>query len=172
MTKWTPETVAYIREQYLIQRKSAGEIAKALDYAFSRNAITGKLFRTGALQERSGTDLPKGHGLPKAPPIRIPGRSKPVPKRPGKTPIDNPQQGTWQEKPVPSMPGEVRIVARAEALFAGPGVSLFEAMPAQCRWPVTSQHGVPHVCGQRKKRGAYCDHHAGLAYLSARRRQN
>ncbi len=59
MSKWTPEIVAYICSQYLEERKSAGEIAKALNYAFSRNAVTGKLLRVGALGQRKGIDLGK-----------------------------------------------------------------------------------------------------------------
>ena len=68
MSKWTPDIVAFICAQYLDERKSAGEIAKALDYAFSRNAVTGKLLRVGALGKRKGVELGKDHGLPRKPP--------------------------------------------------------------------------------------------------------
>ena len=49
-TKWTSERIAFITEQYLIFRKSGGEIARMLGPAFTRNSVTGKLFRTGALK--------------------------------------------------------------------------------------------------------------------------
>ena len=33
--------------------------------AFTRNSVTGKLFRTGALKARSGMGLGSDHGLPR-----------------------------------------------------------------------------------------------------------
>ena len=51
--KWTSERVAFITEQYLIHRKSGGEIALMLGLGFTRNSVTGKLFRTGALYRRA-----------------------------------------------------------------------------------------------------------------------
>ncbi len=48
--KWTSERVAFITEQYLIFRKSGGEIARMLGPAFTRNSVTGKLFRTGRFE--------------------------------------------------------------------------------------------------------------------------
>ena len=63
--KWTSERVAFITEQYLIYRKSGGEIARMLGPAFTRNSVTGKLFRTGALKARSGMGLRGDHGLPR-----------------------------------------------------------------------------------------------------------
>src|SRR5262249_3022761 len=63
--KWTSERADFVREQYLDHRKSAGEIALMLGPAFTRNAVTGKLYRMGALQARSGTALGKTHGLPR-----------------------------------------------------------------------------------------------------------
>jgi hypothetical protein len=63
--KWTDERVAFITEQYLIFRKSGGEIARMRGPAFTRNAVTGKLFRTGALKARSGLGLGQDHGLPR-----------------------------------------------------------------------------------------------------------
>ena len=64
-TKWTGERIAFIIKQYLIFRKSGGEIARMLGPAFTRNSVTGKLFRTGALKARSGTGLRQDHGLPR-----------------------------------------------------------------------------------------------------------
>jgi hypothetical protein len=63
--KWTSERADFVREQYLTYRKSAGEIALMLGPAFTRNAVTGKLYRMGALQARSGTALGRTHGLPR-----------------------------------------------------------------------------------------------------------
>jgi hypothetical protein len=65
LPKWTSERVAFITEQYLIYRKSGGEIARMLGPAFTRNSVTGKLFRTGALKARSGMGLRGDHGLPR-----------------------------------------------------------------------------------------------------------
>ena len=75
--KWTSERVAFITEQYLIYRKSGGEIARMLGPAFTRNSVTGKLFRTGALKARSGMGLRSDHGLPRGanfgnPKVRVP----------------------------------------------------------------------------------------------------
>ena len=64
-TKWTSERIAFITEQYLIFHKSGGEIARMLGPAFTRNSVTGKLFRTGALKARSGLGLRQDHGLPR-----------------------------------------------------------------------------------------------------------
>src|SRR5271166_1066432 len=65
LPKWTSERVAFITEQYLNYRKSGGEIARMLGPAFTRNSVTGKLFRTGALKARSGMGLRSDHGLPR-----------------------------------------------------------------------------------------------------------
>ena len=62
-TKWTGERIAFIIKQYLIFRKSGGEIARMLGPAFTRNSVTGKLFRTGALKARSGTRPSPGSRL-------------------------------------------------------------------------------------------------------------
>ncbi len=112
MSKWTPEIVAYICSQYLEERKSAGEIAKALDYAFSRNAVTGKLFRVGALGQRKGVDLGKSHGLPKKPPERKARSQKRQPKRkaPPPSPSYSPQSPIILGQPPvkrPAVPAKV-----------------------------------------------------------------
>jgi hypothetical protein len=70
--KWTSKRVAFITEQYLIFRKSGGEIARMLGPAFTRNSVTGKLFRTGALKARSGLGLGQDHGLPRGSKFRQP----------------------------------------------------------------------------------------------------
>jgi hypothetical protein len=171
MSKWTPEIVAYICREYLDERKSAGEIAKALNYAFSRNAVTGKLLRVGALGQRKGVDLGKNHGLPKKPPERKARSEKRQPKRkaaPHKIEAAPPPP---VETGPEAEPADLKLVARAESLFEGPGIPLLEASSRHCRWPAKSENGAPHVCGLAKARGAYCAFHAGIAYGPLRRRR-
>ncbi len=171
MSKWTPEIVAYICSQYLEERKSAGEIAKALNYAFSRNAVTGKLFRIGALGQRKGVDLGKSHGLPKKLPEWRAGSEKHQPKRRATPPKIKAAPPPPVETGPELEPADLKLVARAESLFEGPGIPLLETSSRHCRWPAKSENGAPHVCGLTKERGAYCAFHAGIAYGSRRRQR-
>jgi hypothetical protein len=164
--KWTNELVNFIREQYLIRRKSAGEIALTLGPAFTRNAVTGKLYRMGALQARSGIALGKTHGLPKANHF-CPGRKA---KRASEKRVPTPE---YEHKGVPaappSMPAEAHLegpafVRRTERLFDIPGIPLIDTRNGQCRWPARTKNGIAHVCAARVSFGAYCAHHAAIAY--------
>lgn len=171
MSKWTPEIVAYICSQYLEERKSAGEIAKALNYAFSRNAVTGKLLRVGALGQRKGVDLGKNHGLPKNPPAPKARSEKRLPKRKTAPPKIKATPPPPVETGPDLEPADLKLVARAESLFDGPGIPLLETSWRHCRWPAKSEAGAPHVCGLQKVRGAYCAFHAGIAYGPRRPRR-
>ena len=171
MSKWTPEIVAYICREYLDERKSAGEIAKALNYAFSRNAVTGKLLRVGALGQRKGVDLGKNHGLPKKPPAPKARSQKRQPKRKAPPPRIEAAPPPASETGPELEPADLKLVARAESLFEGPGIPLLETSSRHCRWPAKSGNGAPHVCGLTKERGAYCAFHAGIAYGSRRRQR-
>ncbi len=171
MSKWTPDIVAFICAQYLDERKSAGEIAKALDYAFSRNAVTGKLLRVGALGKRKGVELGKDHGLPRKPP---------APKARAEKRVRGRRSAQLMIKAAPPPPVEptpdlgaadLKLVARAESLFEGPGIPLLETSSSHCRWPAKSENGAPHVCGLTKARGAYCAFHADIAYGPRRQRR-
>ena len=165
--KWTKELADFIREQYLTYRKSAGEIALMLGPAFTRNAVTGKLYRMGALQARSGLALGKTHGLPKANNF-CPGRKKK--SAPAKK-ASPPERGA---KPVPATSAAVTLpddhlegsafVQRTERLFDIQGIPLLEAKKGQCRWPARTEGGVAHICGGTSSVGAYCAHHAAIAY--------
>ena len=161
--KWTSERVAFITEQYLIYRKSGGEIARMLGPAFTRNSVTGKLFRTGALKARSGVGLRGDHGLPRGANFGNPRsrsrkkREEAKPPAPAKSMEAFPQPG----------PGGAFFVKKTEALFEIDGIALIEAKECQCRWPARSVDGAAHVCGAPKARGAYCEIHAAIAYRSA-----
>jgi len=162
--KWTSERVAFIIEQYLIYRKSGGEIARMLGPAFTRNSVTGKLFRTGALKARSGMGLRGDHGLPRGANFGKPRsgsrkkREDAQPPAPAKQPVE--------ERPE-AEPGAADFVKKTEALFEIDGIALLEAKAGQCRWPARSVDGAAHVCGAPKVLGAYCETHAAIAYRSA-----
>jgi GcrA cell cycle regulator len=165
--KWTGERADFIREQYLTHRKSAGEIALMLGPAFTRNAVTGKLYRMGALQARSGTTLGKTHGLPRV------NHFCPGPKPKGtvekKTGIRECERTGVPARPAASRPAEEQLegpafVRRTEKLFDIPGIPLLDAQKGQCRWPARTENGIAHVCGAPSSRGAYCAHHAVIAY--------
>jgi GcrA cell cycle regulator len=162
--KWTSERVAFITEQYLIYRKSGGEIARMLGPAFTRNSVTGKLFRTGALKARSGMGLRSDHGLPRG------------------ANFGNPRSGSWKKRedakpPAPAdqlvearpqaESGGADFVKKTEALFEIDGIALLKTKEGQCRWPARSVDGAAHVCGAPKTRRAYCETHAAIAYRSA-----
>ena len=161
--KWTSERVAFITEQYLIYRKSGGEIARMLGPGFTRNSVTGKLFRTGALKARSGMGLRSDHGLPRGANFGNP-RSR---KKQGDAEPPAPAKGLLEERPQ-AEPGAADFVKKTEALFEIDGIALLEAKEGQCRWPARSVDGAAHVCGAPKARGAYCETHAAIAYQSAR----
>lgn len=164
--RWTAERVAFICEQYLSKRKSAGEIAKMLGPAFSRNAVTGKLYRIGALRARSGVGLSKSHGLPRGNNF-CPGRKQ------RKKPIEIDQTSKRDvQKVIAAAPplsddrdGKA-FLRRTEALFDIPGIPLLDAHPKHCRWPAKPEGSLAHVCGAAVAHGSYCAFHAAIAYRS------
>jgi len=163
--KWTSERVAFITEQYLMFRKSGGEIARMLGPAFTRNSVTGKLFRTGALKARSGIGLGQDHGLPKGSNFGSP-RSRSREKREDVNGTLAPAKQSMDELPQ-AEPGSAEFVKKTEALFEIDGTALIDAKGGQCRWPAKSVDGAAHVCGAPKACGAYCEAHAAIAYRSA-----
>ena len=162
--KWTRERVAFITEQYLIYRKSGGEIARMLGPAFTRNSVTGKLFRTGALKARSGMGLRGDHGLPRGANFGNPRSASRKAREEAKPPA--PAKQLVEERPQ-AEPGNADFVKKAQALFEINGIALLNAKDDQCRWPARSVNGAAHVCGAPKARGAYCETHAAVAYRSA-----
>ena len=156
--KWTGDRVAFITEQYLLHRKSAVEIARMLGRGFSRNAVTGKLFRTGALRARSGIGLGSHHGLPKGDTFK--------PRRKRKEGSPSAESARPVEAPHEIEPRGAALVQSIEDLFDIDGIALIDAEADHCRWPAKSVHGAAHVCGARKTRGAYCEKHAAIAYRS------
>jgi hypothetical protein len=164
--RWTAERVAFICDQYLTKRKSAGEIAKMLGPAFSRNAVTGKLYRVGALQARSGVGLSKSHGLPRANNFCPGGK-----RRKKSIEIEPRSVGVVKNTiPAPSRLAEdsdgKAFLRRTETYFDITGVPLLDAKPKQCRWPARSDASGAHVCGGSVARGSYCAFHAAIAYRS------
>ncbi len=131
--------------------------------AFTRNSVTGKLFRTGALKARSGMGLRSDHGLPRGDNFGNP-RSGSGKKRedatapaPAKQPVEESAQ---------TEPGGADFVQRTEALFEIDGIALIDAKEGQCRWPAKPVDGAAHVCGAPKVLGAYCETPAAIAYRS------
>ena len=165
--KWSGERVAFITEQYLTYRKSAGEIARMLGPAFTRNAVTGKLFRTGALQARSGIGLGNKHGLPKGDSF-CGGKSRSVPRtqkakvEATAPPANNALNGLPQDEA-----GGADQLKKTEVLFEIHGIALLDAKECHCRWPAKPVDGAAHVCGAPRVRGAYCALHAAIAYQGA-----
>jgi len=162
--KWTSERVAFITEQYLIYRKSGGEIARMLGPAFTRNSVTGKLFRTGALNARSGMGLRSDHGLPRGDNFGNPRSGSRKKGEEAKPPVPAEQR---VEERAQAEPGSAHFIKKTEALFEIDGIALLGAKEGQCRWPARSVDGAAHVCGAPKVRGAYCETHAAIAYRSA-----
>jgi hypothetical protein len=161
--KWTSERVAFITEQYLIYRKSGGEIARMLGPAFTRNSVTGKLFRTGALKARSGMGLRSDHGLPRGVNFGNPRSGSQKKREDAKPPAPAEQR---VEERLEGEPGGTVFVKKTEALFEIDGIALLVAKGDQCRWPARSVEGAACVCGAPKVRGAYCETHAAIAYRS------
>ena len=123
--KWTSERVAFITEQYLIFRKSGGEIARMLGPAFTRNAVTGKLFRTGALKARSGLGLGQDHGLPRGSNFGSP-RSRSRKKREDAKAPPAPADQSVEALPE-AEPGGPEFVKKSEVLFEIDGIALIDA---------------------------------------------
>ena len=164
-TKWTSERIAFITEQYLIFRKSGGEIARMLGPAFTRNSITGKLFRTGALKARSGLGLRQDHGLPRGSNFGSPRSRSRKKQEDAKDPLATAEQS--MERLLQADPAGAEFVKKTEALFEIGGIALIDAKGCQCRWPARSVDGAAHVCGAPKACGAYCETHAAIAYRGA-----
>ncbi len=162
--KWTSERVAFITEQYLIYRKSGGEIARMLGPAFTRNSVTGKLFRTGALKARSGLALAGDHRLPRGANFGNPRSGSRKKREDAKPPA--PSKQLEEERPQ-AEPASADFVKKTEALFEIDGIALIDAKEGQCRWPAKPVDDAAHVCGAPKVLGAYCETHAAIAYRSA-----
>ena len=162
--KWTSERVAFITEQYLIYRKSGGEIARMLGPAFTRNSVTGKLLRTGALKARSGMGLRGDHGLPRGANFGNPRSGSRKKQEDTKPPA--PSKQPVEERPQ-AEPGGAGFVKKTEALFEIDGIALLKAKGDQCRWPARSVDGAAHVCGAPKVLVSSCETHAAIAYRSA-----
>ena len=162
--KWTDERVAFITEQYLIFRKSGGEIARMLGPDFTRNAVTGKLFRTGALKARSGVGLGQDHGLTRG--VNFGNRRSRKKREDAEAPLAPAKQSTDELPQIED--GGADVVKKIEALFAIDGIALIDAKSDECRWPARSVDGAAHVCGALRVRRAYCETHAAIAYRSAR----
>jgi GcrA cell cycle regulator len=141
---WTVERVAFIRAQYLDARKSAGEIAALLGDV-TREAVCGKLYRIGARRQGPPVRQKKVRRL------ETHANSKPRPN------------SRWHGGPVsPSRHLEETLAEKA--------IPFLDAQPAHCRW-ITGKHGGGfYVCGHLKSRGAFCGHHAAIAYQARRPR--
>ena len=131
--------------------------------AFTRNSVTGKLFRTGALKARSGMGLRGDHGLPRGANFGNPRSGSRKKREEAKPPAPSKQR--VQERPQ-AEPGGTDFLKRTEGLFEIDGITLLEAKEGQCRWPARSIEGAAHVCGAPRAHGAYCETHAAIAYRS------
>jgi len=140
------------------------QIARMLGPAFTRNSVTGKLFRTGALKARSGMGLGSDHGLPRGANFGSPRSGSRKKREDAKPPAPAKQ---LVEERLQAEPGGADFVKKTEALFEIDGIALLDAKEGQCRWPARPTDGAAHVCGAPKVRGAYCETHAAIAYRSA-----
>ena len=113
--------------------------------AFTRNSVTGKLFRTGALKARSGLGLGQDHGLPRGSNFGSP-RSRSRKKREDAKASPVPANQSMEALPQ-AEPGGAEFVKKTEALFEIDGIALIDAKGGQCRWPAKSVDGAAHVCG-------------------------
>jgi GcrA cell cycle regulator len=162
---WTEESTELLKKLWA-DGLSASQIADRLG-GITRNAVIGKVHRLGlagrATTSRSGPRMRHRAAQPK-------------PLRPAATPATALRAqfrmaGNAALKPV-FAPVEQKTVALtlvpsavADAAPKVLGVPLLELNENMCRWPIGDpQHENFHFCGGQKTNGAYCEHHARIAY--------
>jgi GcrA cell cycle regulator len=142
---WTEDRIAFIRAQYLDGRKSASEIAALLGDV-TREAVCGKLYRIGARRQ--------------GPPVR---------QKKVRVIIPAPCR---KQRRAPRQHGSPDTLSQEhEETLAERVIPFLEAGPAHCRWITGELGGGFYVCGHTKSRGAFCGHHAEIAYQARRPRR-
>lgn len=164
---WTDERVEVLKKLWS-DGLSASQIAAKLGEV-TRNAVIGKVHRLG-LQGRATTSRMRV-ARPRTNIAMFPARSPQVQFRTyGNTALKVAIQP--EVRRVANVVPMLRALPALEEAPAVP-VSLVDLKECMCRWPVGDpmEEGF-HFCGRSKAdSGAYCEHHAAIAYTPAARRR-
>ena len=156
---WTPAAEAEMKRLYVVEGKSASEVAKALGSGCTRNAVIGKAHRLGWMKEHR--QKPAAVGL-KAPKVKrdrstgaivqnIAARKPPKPgpqNRPavafGKVEVVNAEE-TEKRRTAHRAHGE-KIIDGFAAPANDTAIRLMERRRFQCAWPVGDVSGAGQMC--------------------------
>lgn len=173
---WTEERVALLRKLWA-DGLSASQIANRLG-GITRNAVIGKVHRLGLAGRVTTSRVRSPRMRHRAP--------KPTPLRPAATAtatataqrVQFRTAGNTALKPVfaPVAQKTVALALVPSAIeVAAPkvlGVHLLDLNENTCRWPIGDpQDENFHFCGCQKTNGAFCEHHAHIAYQPISRRK-
>lgn len=165
---WTAERDAQLRK-LRAENKTATEIMQIM-HASSRSAVLGRCFRlkiptllkATRQHTRAGRRL-KTHLLQS--PVTVQNERKAVRRI-----FPKPMTSNYGLSANGAKTGESVPPQTAEAfssLFAGRGISLFNARPHQCRWPFDNRgpDGSPRCCGERRAADdlSYCGRHQNIS---------
>jgi GcrA cell cycle regulator len=159
-SSWTEERVALARRLW-DKGFSAGQIASELGCGLSRNAVIGKIHRSGDFARRvARTSKPEGQAPEKLQRARASALSSSTFNR-----------GRVAPPIVPAAPA-LAVAAVPPEVAAGPGIGLFDLTNETCRWPMWGYCEAPTLfCGAPRADLAggmpYCPGHARAAYTPA-----
>jgi len=156
MDDWTKERVVLLRKLWA-EGMSASAIAAELGGGITKNAIIGKVHRSGF--ERDGVSARKQtqQKLPKIAMLN-PAAPRVPPEKAAASPAPT---------PIASALGEL-----AEAAVVGipttRRVALLDLRDTMCRWPIGDPREAGFgFCGARATGAVYCGYHAQIAYTTA-----
>jgi GcrA cell cycle regulator len=151
---WTEERAERCRALWA-DGWSAGQIGAEL--GCSRNAVMSKIHRSGWTQR---SDVPKALQRPPQASRRGPRKRQPT------TTSNLPARPVASAGPLAAVPDEfVPEPVRADAFVVrfGPGKTLLDIGPGECRWP-TGEGNDFLFCAAAQADGPYCRAHALLAF--------
>lgn len=172
---WTPAAEAEMKQLYVVEGKSASEVAKALGSGCTRNAVIGKAHRLGWMKEHRQKPAAVGLKAPKVKRDRSTGaivqniaarkRPKPGPQnRPavafGKVEVVNAAE--TERRRVAQKAQGARIIADFQVPANDTAILLMERRRFQCAWPV----GEPERAADQMCCGAPTDPDAPVTTAS------
>ena len=136
---WTDERVAFIKTEFLVAERSAGQIALLLGDV-TRSAVISKLNRLGIRR-------------PAVRRMRI------------KPPVEAGERQAQKPSPPRSRSAFRALLTVPKLSEITSEIALLEAGGHHCRWIEGRLAGASYVCGKPKRlTGAFCEDHAARAY--------
>lgn len=169
---WTPEREAEARRLYVVEGRSASEIARAIGAA-SRNVVIGKAHRRGWTHARPSKPGPE-KCYPRKPTAPKVARTHVRPPKPGPQNRAAVNLGGYQHERDFARAEIVRAkksadgLARVAGVVAGGGVESPNAVPLLdyvrgCKWPLGERGAVRFCCNPQVEGRTYCEGHLAMS---------